>query len=151
MGWTVSQLAGHIGAELAGDGTVEITSVGPVEAADRKTVTFITDGRHLKKLEKSPAGAVIVPTKLSAWAGPQLIVKDVDAAVIESLNIFAPRLKGIAKGIDPTAKVAQNARIAEDACIGPGVVIDDGVEVGANSVIGNGCKVGENSKVGKNY
>jgi len=48
----------------------------------------------------------------------------------------------VAKGIDPTAKVSQNARLAEGVCVGPGVAIDDRVEIGANSVIGSGCKIG---------
>ncbi|GAG50760.1 unnamed protein product, partial [marine sediment metagenome] len=66
------------------------------------------------------------------------------------LNLFAPKFRTVVEGIDPTAKVAQNARIAKGVSVGPGVVIDDGVEIGLNSVIASGCKIGENSTVGKN-
>ena len=146
----VAQLAERIGAELAGDGSVEISDVGSVEAAGENDITFVTDDRYIAALEKSCAGAVIVCRRIEGVAKPQLIVKNVEAALIETLNIFAPELKAVAEGIDPTAKVGRDARIGRGVAIGPGVVISDGVEIGENTVLGGGCKIGENSKVGKN-
>jgi UDP-3-O-[3-hydroxymyristoyl] glucosamine N-acyltransferase len=121
-----------------------------VEAARENEVTFITNDRHIAQLKKSSAGAIIVGKHLEALAKPQLIVKNVDAALIETLNIFAPKLKAAAEGIDPTAKVGQNVKIAKGVSVGAGVVIDDGAAIGENSRIASGCKIGENSKVGKN-
>ncbi len=128
----------------------EISGVGPVETADGSEVTFISDDKHKAALEGSRAGAVIVSAHLDGLDKPQLVVKNVNAALIEALNIFAPKLKAVTAGIDPTAKLAQDIKIAEGVFVGAGVVIDDGVEIGENSVIGNGCKIGENSKLGKN-
>lgn len=156
MRLTVAQLAKRLGAELVdppgtGDGLGrQISAVGAVETACQSDVTFITSDRHLAALEKSQAGAVIVDRRLDGVAKPQLIVKNVDAALIKALNIFAPKLKPPAEGIDPTAKIGQNVRIAKGVAIGAGVVIDDGVEIGPNSVISSGCKIGENSRIGKN-
>ena len=53
-------LAKRIGAELVGDGSVEICAVGAIGAADRNEVAFITDDKHASALAKSQAGAVIV-------------------------------------------------------------------------------------------
>ena len=163
MRLTVGELAERLGAELVGDGSAQISAVGPVEAAGETDVTFIrkseryrsgsavdTDARHIAKLKKSQAGVIIVGRRIEGLAKPQLIVENVDAALIEALKVFAPKLKAVAAGIDPTARVGQGVKIAEDAAIGPGVVIDDGAEVGANSVIACGCRIGENSKLGKN-
>ncbi|GAF74650.1 unnamed protein product, partial [marine sediment metagenome] len=150
MRLTVTQLAQRIGAELVGDGSAALIAVGAVEAAGESTITFITDAKHIPKLEKSCAGAVIVAGRIEGLAKPQLIVKNVDAALIEALSIFAPKLKAIAEGVDRTAKIGQDVKIAKAVAIGPGVVIDDGVEVGKNTVIGGGCKIGQNSKLGKN-
>lgn len=147
---TVAQLAERIGAELVGDGSREINAVGSVGASDENTVTFITDGKHIPQLEKSHVGAVIVAKRIEGLAKPQLIVKNVDAALIKTLSVFAPKLKAAAEGIDPSAKVGQNVRIAKGVSVGAGVAIDDGVEIGENSVIASGCKIGENSKLGKN-
>jgi len=150
MKLTVAQLAKRIGAELLGDGSAQIIAVGAVETAGQSDVTFITDSRHMAGLEKSRAGAVIVARRIEGLAKPQLIVENVDAVLIEVLNLFAPKFRTVVEGIDPTAKVGQNARIAKGVSVGPGVVIDDGVEIGLNSVIASGCKIGENSTLGKN-
>jgi UDP-3-O-[3-hydroxymyristoyl] glucosamine N-acyltransferase len=153
MKLTVAQLAERLGAELAGDADGidrQISKVGPVEAAGDSDVTFITDDKYKTALDKSRAGAVIVAKRLDGLDKPQLIVKNVDAALIEALNVFAPRLKPATEGIDPTAKIAQGVKLAEGVSVGAGVVIDDGVEIGENSIIGSGCKIGENSRVGKN-
>jgi len=150
MKLAIAQLAERIGAELVGDGCGQISAVGAVEMAGENDVTFITNDKHIPRLKKSRVGAVIVDRCIEGLSRPQLIVENVDAALIETLNVFAPKLKAAAEGIDPTAKVGQNVKIAKGVSVGAGVVIDDGVEIGENSVIASGCKIGENSEVGKN-
>jgi UDP-3-O-[3-hydroxymyristoyl] glucosamine N-acyltransferase len=150
MKLTVAQLAERIGAELVGDGCGQISAVGAAGTAGENDVTFITSDKHIPRLKKSCVGAVIVGRCIEGLAKPQLIVKNVDAALIETLNVFAPKLKAAAEGIDPTAKVGQNVKIDKSVSVGAGVVIDDGAAIGENSVIAGGCKIGENSKVGKN-
>ncbi len=153
MRLTIAQLAKRLEAELAGrvdSAGRQISAVGPVETADESEVTFVSDDKHKAALEVSHAGAVIVTERLDGLDKPQLIVKNVNAALIEALNIFTPKLKAVTAGIDPTAKLAPDVKIAEGVSVGAGAVIDDGVEIGQNSVIGSGCKIGENSKLGKN-
>jgi len=153
MKLTVAQLAQRIGAELAGqadDADRQIIAVGTIAAAGESDVVFITDDKHIAALRKSRAGAVIVGRRIEDLAKPQLIVKNVNAALIEALSIFAPRLKAPAEGIDPTAKLGQDVKIARGVAVGAGTVIDDGVEIGENSHIGSGCRIGENSTLGKN-
>jgi len=149
---TVAQLAERLGAVLVADEDYvgrEITAVGPIEAAGESEVTFVTGDKHLAVLGKSRAGAVIVARRVEGFDGAQLIVKDVNAALIEALNIFAPQLKGVSEGIEPSAKIGRNVRIAGTAAVGAGAVIDDGVEIGENTIIGSGCKIGENSQIGR--
>ena len=153
MRLTIAQLAERIGAELTGSPDEigrQISAVGTVEAAGESDVTFITDSKHIAVLEKSRAAAVIVARHIGGLAKPQLIVKNIDTALIETLNVFAQKLKAAGEGVDPTAKVGQDVRIGKGVSVGPCVVIEDGVEVGLNSVIAGGCKIGQNSKLGKN-
>ncbi len=153
MELTVAQLAERLDAELAGgagDIGRQITAVCPIEAASENEVTFITDDKHKTALEKSRVGAVIVSAHIEGLDKPQLIVKNVSSALIEALSIFAPQLKAATEGVDPTARIADNARIAEGVSIGAYVVIDDSVEIGPNSIIAAGCKIGESSRIGAN-
>ncbi len=153
MRLTVAQLAERLGAELVGssdDTERQISAVGPVEEAGESDVTFVTNDKHIVALGKSRAAAVIVAKRIDGFSGPQVIVKNVDEALIEVLGFFAPTLKPVAEGIDPSARLGQNVKIAKGVFVGAGVVIDDNVEIGENSAIGSGCKIGENSKLGKN-
>jgi len=125
-------------------------------------VTFVTRGSGVRgrgsgvwglgraALLRSRAGAVIVGERIEGLAMPQLIVRNVDAALIEALGIFAPRLKRQEEGIDPSAKVGQDVKIAQGVSIEAGAVISDKAEIGQGSVIGSGCKIGENSSIGAN-
>jgi UDP-3-O-[3-hydroxymyristoyl] glucosamine N-acyltransferase len=153
MKLTIRELAGQLGAELAGgagnpDDT--ITGVGPISAAGESEVTFITSDKHQVALAQSRAGAAIVAARIEGFDRPQLIVENVNAALIKTLKLFAPELKTPSEGIDPTARLGENVRIANGVSIGPGVVIEDGVQIGSNSIIGAGCKIGESSKLGEN-
>lgn len=153
MELTIEQLVERLGAELAGKTDYSgsrITSVSAIEAAGETDVTFVTDEKHKAALEKSRAGAVIVSARLDGLDKPQLVVKNVNAALIEALTAFAPRLRGITAGVDPAAKVAGSASLAEGVCVGAGAVIDEGVQIGQGSIIAAGCKIGENSKIGRN-
>ena len=150
MRLTVAQLAERVEAELVGKGCGFISSVAAVEAAGQEAVTFVTDKKHVAGLEKSGAGAVIVEKRIEGLDKPQLVVGNVNAALIKTLNIFAPRLHPAVEGVDPSARVDDGARIAKGASIGPGVVIERGVRIGENSVIRAGCKIGENSTIGEN-
>ena len=153
MELTVAKLAERLDAELAGgagDVGRQITAVCPIEAASENEVTFITDDKHKIALEKSRAGAVIVSAHIEGLDKPQLIVKNVNSALIEALSAFAPQLKAATESVDPTARIADSAKIADGVSIGAYAVIDDGVEIGPNSIIAAGCKIGENSKIGAN-
>jgi len=150
---TIRQLAERLGAELVGqadDGDKLITAVQPIEAAGETDVTFVTGDKHKTTLGRSRAGAILASARLEALSKPQLIVKNVNTALIEALNIFAPQLKPPAEGIDPTAKLGDRITIEEGVSIGVGVIIEDGAHIGRHSIIGSGCKIGEKSKIGAN-
>ncbi len=150
MELTVSQLAKRLGADLTGNGTGLISSVGPLQTADELTVTFVTDKKRLTDVKTSKAGAVLIGERIADCDKPQLVVKNVNAALIEALRIFVPKLTPPAEGIDKSAKVAKSAKIGKAVSIGPNVVVDENAEIGDETVIASGCRIGENTKIGKN-
>jgi UDP-3-O-[3-hydroxymyristoyl] glucosamine N-acyltransferase len=146
----ICELAERIGAEVVGDGTVEVTGVGPVACAGADKITFLSDNKRAGELKKSTAAAVLVSRAVQGFRGAQVVVENVDASLIETLKVFAPKLKAPAAGIDPTARIGADAKLGDGVSIGPYVVIDDNVEIGAGTVIAAGCRVGENTRVGCN-
>ena len=149
MELTVKEMANRLGAELIGEGVGVVRSVGPVGSADQTTLTFLTDDKHLAELKKSRCGAVIINKAIEEFSQPQLIVKDVNAALIEALKIFAPKLEPVTPGVDPTAKVAAGVKIGKNVSIGPFAVIEGGVEIGDDTIIAAGCKIGQNTTIGR--
>ncbi len=146
--FTTAQIAEKIGARLEGDSSVEIKSIGPVEAACETDITFVVDDRRLAALTKSKAAAAIVNKLVDDFRGAQLIVKDVNAALIETLKLFAPKLKPAARGVHPSSVIGRNVEIAESASVGPNVTIADNVHIEDNCVLAAGVRVGENSIIG---
>jgi UDP-3-O-[3-hydroxymyristoyl] glucosamine N-acyltransferase len=150
MELTVKQLAERLNAELVGDGSGLIRSVGPVGAADQNTLTFLADEKHLSGLKAARAGAVMVAKTIAGLSMPQLVVKNVNAALIEALKIFAPKIQPATTGVHPTAVVAEQVKLGKNISIGPCVVIETGAEIGENTIIAAGCKIGQNTKIGSN-
>ena len=151
MNITIEVLAKQLGAEVLGadaDLQKQIAGIQPVDAAGNDDVTFVADARHAAAAAKSGAAAVIVAKPIDGLPKLQLVVKDVNAALIETLNVFAPRLEPVVAGVDPSARVGTNVRLAEGVSVGPHAVIENNVQIGARSVIGGGCKIGENTKIG---
>jgi UDP-3-O-[3-hydroxymyristoyl] glucosamine N-acyltransferase len=150
MELTIEQLAKRLGAQIYGEGSGIVNRIWPIDSAGREDITFAAEQKFIARLDNCRAGAVIVNKHIEGLKIPQLIVGDVNAALIEALKIFAPPLKPPTEGVDPTAKVSPEAKIGKGVSIGPMVVIESGVEIGEGSIIGSGCKIGQNSKIGKN-
>ena len=144
---TTAQIAEKINARLEGDGSIEIKSIGPVEAARENDITFVADDRHLTALAKSRAAAVILNEPVDDFCGIQLVVNDVNAALIETLKLFAPKLVPATAGVHPTAVIGKNVDIAAGASIGPNVTIADNVRIEDNCALAAGVRVGENSVI----
>ncbi len=146
---TTAQLAALIGAELLGGGDGAINGVGTIEGASADQVTFMDSGKHAAALASSAAAAVMLKKPVEGLKMPQLVVKDVDAALIAALNAFASVLTPPAPGIHPTACIAADAAIGKEVSIGPHVVIAACARIGDGSVLAAGVTVGENSTIGR--
>ena len=90
---TIAKLAKRLGANpdkiVSGSSDVlskEITGVGPVMTAGENEVTFVSSEKHKAALAGSGAGAVIVPECIEGLDKPQLVVANVNAALIKVLN-----------------------------------------------------------------
>ena len=127
-----------------------VRAVGPIDSAQADQLTFIGSDRSGSDLKASRAGAVLVTQAQTDLDKPQLVVEDVDVALIEALTLFAPVLRPAEVGIHPSAQVAQGAELGSQVSIGPGTVIEAGVKIGAHCIIGAGCLIGQDSCIGEN-
>lgn len=143
----LGELADRLNARLIGDAGKPITGVNTIQDAGPSEVCFLTSQKHAKGLADTHAAAMIVTAPQDDGPAAQLVVKDVNCALIAALEFFAPVLTGF-KGIHPSAIVDPSAQIDPTVAVGPLAVIAPGVKIGAHSVIGAGCSVGENTIIG---
>lgn len=144
---SLAVLAERIRAKLIGDGGICVCGVNTIQDAAEDDVCFLSSRKYAKGLEQTRAAGVIVAAKVEGFARAQLVVDNVDRALIEAMTLFAPKLKGF-KGVHPTAVVEADARLDPSVSVGPHTYISHGVQIGAGTMIGAGCSIGENTAIG---
>jgi UDP-3-O-[3-hydroxymyristoyl] glucosamine N-acyltransferase len=145
---TIKKLAEQLDAEIIGNPDLNITGVNAINQAESDQVTFLSSKKLSGQLPDSRAAAVITSQKIDTEK-TQLIVKNVDLALIKTLNTFGPKLT-ITQGTHPSAQVHPSAKIAESASIGPHVSIEPDAKIGQGSVISAGARIGQNVTIGQN-
>jgi UDP-3-O-[3-hydroxymyristoyl] glucosamine N-acyltransferase len=140
------EIAELLGAELVGDGDVDIERVASLAAASTGDITFIT------KLDVALNGApscALVPLEFPDAEFPVIRVADPKLAfakVAESLH--ADRVSSFE--IHPTAQVSDSADVALEVTIGAFVYVGSGARIESLTRIGSGSKIGDNVTIGRN-
>jgi UDP-3-O-[3-hydroxymyristoyl] glucosamine N-acyltransferase len=143
----LSEIASKLGGQLIGSGKLEITGVNTIQDAAASEICFLTSEKHAKGISKTRAGAILVGQLLDNFPAEQVVVGDVDLALIALLKMFAPRLTP-QQGIHPSAIVEPTAQLDSTVSVGPGAYISHGVKIGAKTAIGPNCSIGENTQIG---
>lgn len=145
---TLAALAERVGARLVGgDGQTVISGINTIRDAGPDEVCFLSSSKHLAQLATTRATAVLIGEQTPECSTAQLVVDNVNRALIAALRYFEPPLQGFS-GIDPTASVDTTAQIDATAAVGPRAVVGPRVEIGPQTVIGPGCVIGEGTVVG---
>ncbi len=145
----LKDIAQKLGAELKGDGDLDIVRVANLKTASENEISFLSDPHYRSVLSESKAGAVIVRTEDVPHANCSvLIMKDpyVGFAKVGQLLDTTP---AIAEGIHPTAVVEDGAVIGKNVGIGAHAVVRAGAQIGDNAQIGSGVSIGHNCKIGE--
>ena len=146
------------GAELRGDGNLEVTDVAPLSEAGPKDISFLDNRKYISAFENSSAGACIVAPEFSdrAPTGMTLILTTRPyRAYARVAQRFYPSPKRN-KGVHRTAFVDPDSKLGERVSIGPGAVVeadaklDTEVEIGANAFVGHGVSIGAATRIGAN-
>ncbi|MCP5089013.1 MAG: UDP-3-O-(3-hydroxymyristoyl)glucosamine N-acyltransferase [Rhodobacteraceae bacterium] len=149
---TIGEIARQLGADAAGDLTLEVTGVAEPQAAQGGVLALAMDQSYADALAAGGANAAVL------WQGA-----DWQSLGLQAV-IFAPRsryvLSGvshmfekppeIARGIDATAVIDPTAQIGENASVGPFVVIGARAKIGDNVRILSHCTIAEDAVIGDN-
>jgi UDP-3-O-[3-hydroxymyristoyl] glucosamine N-acyltransferase len=162
----LAELAERLGADLHGDGGIEVTGVRGLEEAGPADVTFVANPKYTALARTTQAAAVLVTPDFPEISAATLRLANPYFAFSRALGVFyqpphyAPGIHSTAV-IDPTAVLGADAHVGAYAVIGsqvrvgdhatilPHVVLYPNVQVGdyffahAHSVVREGCILGD--------
>lgn len=153
---TLSSLAERFDLELyRGAPQIPISGVCALEPGKAGCIAFAENASHADTLERSMAGAVIVPSALAGRASvPVLIAHEPRLAFARVAALFeaARPAPGVHErsDVDASAEVHPTASIGAHVIIGRRAAIESGVVIGANTVIDAGVRVGRDSVIASN-
>lgn len=146
----LSDLAGHLGCRVEGDGNVDIRRLASIDRAGPGDLTFVANAKYAAQLGTTRASAVIVGEserveRLTAL--PLLRSANPYLSFAQALRFFIEPLRPAA-GIDRLAAIAADAAIGPEPRIGPFVVVGAGVRIGARVVIFPNVVIGAQTQIG---
>jgi len=154
MAETIRELAEYLceqgmPCQIAGDDSVQVTSVATLEAAQPDQVSFLANPKYERLLKTTQAGAVVVGANLEPPRPLNLLkVSDPYAAI----TLLIIRLHGYRQhsrvGVSEKAAIADSARIGKNPSIWPFVTISEDVTIGDEVTIYPGCFIGEGCRLG---
>ena len=142
------ELAAQLGAELRGDGGIEVTGVRGIEEAGPSEITFVANPKYAGLARTTAAAAVLVEPDFPEIPVPTLRLANPYHAFSLALGLFyqppryAPGIHPTAV-IDPTASIGAEAHVGAYAVIGPGVRVGDHATILPHVVLYPGVSVGE--------
>ncbi len=146
--YRLSDLASEIGADLRGDGDLEITSLATLQDAQADQLSFLANPSYQQFLHSTKAGAVIIaPPLADQYPGNRLVTDQPYLAYARLTALFAPARP--APGVHSSAVISPDAKVDSSAAIGALVVIEAGAEVGEGCVLEAGCYLGRGAKLGR--
>jgi len=149
---TAKSLAEAVGAQLEGDGAVELRGVAAPERAGPHDLIYVEKAKHAERARASAAICVMATENVPLPGKVVLRSPHPKVAFAKAAALILGKAP-IASGIHPTAIVAPLARISQNAGIGPFAVIGEdthvgqGTQIGAHSVIGAGCWIGDRCRI----
>ncbi len=147
MKMTLGELAAVAAGELTGDPHKVISNAAPFDTAGPDDITFAAGANFLKKINRSKAGAVIVPRSFAADTGHLIRTDNPQLAFARVLERFFPPRK---KAYDPGVPryVGKNYTGGDGVSLGPFVAIGDNVTIGDRTILHPGVVVGDDVAIG---
>lgn len=178
MEFSAQQIAALLGGQLYGNANAMVSDVAPIESADAKHLTFLTDEKYLPYLQNTKAGVVLITRSLvegkiafpegeGKSGGAVILVDNARGAMGQLLSMVSKAMFPAKKGIEQPSFVSEGVSVPEDAYVGafayigknvrlgagvqiyPNVYIGDNVVIGDGTILYAGVRVYANCQIGK--
>jgi UDP-3-O-[3-hydroxymyristoyl] glucosamine N-acyltransferase len=149
QGFTLQELAGRVGGQVEGDGSVVLTGLSTLELALPGQLSFVTDQRHAKQLAATKASAVLVGKDHPPVQLPLLRVGNVQVALAAVMAMLEQPADLPKPGVHPSAIVSPQAQVDPSAAVGPFVVVGAKAVIGPRAVLAAHVVVEAETEIGE--
>ena len=178
MEFSAQQIAALLGGQLYGNSNAMVSDVAPIEQAQAKHLSFVTDEKYLPCLQNTKAGVVLVTRSLvegkitfpegeGKAGGAVVLVENARGAMGQLLALVSKAMFPAKKGIEQPCFISEGVAVPEDAYVGafayigknvrlgagvqiyPNVYIGDNVVIGDGTILYAGVKIYANCRIGK--
>ena len=147
--FTLGELASLVKGEVFGDFGFTVSAANPFDSAGAEEITLAGNQKLISSLDRTKAGAVIVPRGTSFTDKNLLAVDNPKAVFARILQLFH-NIPFAASGVSNLAVIGKDCDISREVSIHPFVSIGDNVEIKNSSTIESGCSVGDRCVIGNN-
>ncbi|MBW2014960.1 MAG: UDP-3-O-(3-hydroxymyristoyl)glucosamine N-acyltransferase, partial [Deltaproteobacteria bacterium] len=147
MKLSLARIAEIVNGTIKGDKNKNICGVAPFDDAAGDEITFAGHAKFLKKIDKTEAGAIIVPRDFQASAKNILQVDNPQLAFAMVLNLFHPPLKPSFSYIGKSFLCGREASIAPFVVIGNNVTVGHRIALFPHVVIGDNVVIGNDVRI----
>lgn len=159
MEFSAQQIAALLGGQLYGNANAMVSDVAPIESADAKHLTFLTDEKYLPYLQNTKAGVLLITRSLvegkiafpegeGKSGGAVILVDNARGAMGQLLSMVSKAMFPAKKGIEQPSFVSEGVVVPEDAYVGAFAYIGKNVRLGAGVQIYPNVYIGDNVMIG---
>lgn len=153
MEFSIEQVAGMLGGEVIGDGTIKISTLATIQDAKAGGISFLSNPKYESYLYTTQASAVIVKRDFV----PKKEIDTTLIAVDDPYSSFTVLLEEYHKflnfyrsGIEEPSYIGEGSAYGEDIYRGAFSYIGRNVKIGNNVKLYPHCYIGDNVKIGDN-
>ena len=147
MNYSLKKISEIFNVEFIGDENYSIDKVSSFENATDSCITFLSDKKVIKSLDKTKSKVTITTKDLSKFCNHNLIISDNPYLLFVKISNFLNKKDGIEYGIHSSV-VTETNNLGDKLFIGPNVVLGRNVNLGDNSHVGSNSFIGDNVCIG---
>ena len=154
MEFSAGQIAALLGGKLIGNANATVSDVAPIESAEARHLSFITEEKYLPFIETTKAGVVLVtssliePSTISSQNSAIILVENARGAMGQLLQLVSKAMNPVKQGIEQPCCMAEGVTIPEDAYVGAFAYIGKNVRLGKGVQIYPNVYIGDNVTIG---
>ena len=162
MEFSAQQIAALLGGQLYGNANAMVSDVAPIEQAQARHLSFITDEKYIPCLQNTKAGVILITRSLvegkiafpegeGKAGGAVILVENARGAMGQLLQLVSKAMNPAERGIEQPCFINEGVSVPEDAYvgafayIGKNVRLGQGVQIYPNTYIGDNVTIGDHT------